>query len=149
YMGLGEVLMEEHAFVSLPAHPGLRPSLNGLHKGPSMLDYKSPTTLEMPEIISFVVESIDPKGPFGAKEAGEGPIVPTMPAVLNAIYDAIGVRIDEVPVTPEKVLKALDEKEKGKKEGRYGPSRFPSVPYPEGRRVDPPPQWQSGEYRDE
>ena len=132
-----------------------------------MLDYKSPTALEMPEIISFVVESIDPKGPFGAKEAGEGPIVPTMPAVLNAIYDAIGVRIDEVPVTPEKVLKALDEKEKGpggaiplrgspglgglgKKEvGRYGPSRFPSVPYPEGRRVDTPPQWQSGEYRDE
>jgi hypothetical protein len=66
----------------------------------------------------------DPRGPFGAKEVGQGPLLPVMPAVANAVYDAIGVRIDEVPITPEKVLKALDAKAAGKTP-RYGPRALP------------------------
>ena len=60
-----------------------------------------------------------------------------MPAVANAVYDAVGVRIDEVPITPEKVFKALRRKEKGE-EPRFGPARFPEIPWPEPTRVPPP-----------
>ncbi len=126
YMGLGEALMEESAF---------RP--HGLHKIPSMLEYKSPTTLETPEITTLLVETRDPEGPFGAKEAGQGPLLPVIPAVANAVYDAIGVRIDEVPITPEKILKALDQKAQGKAP-RVGPERLPHVRFPDPIRVPPP-----------
>jgi 4-hydroxybenzoyl-CoA reductase alpha subunit len=126
YMGLGEALMEESAF---------RP--HGLHKIPSMLEYKSPTTLETPEITTLLVETHDPEGPFGAKEAGQGPLLPVIPAVANAVYDAIGVRIDEVPITPEKILKALDQKVQGKPP-RVGPERLPLVRFPDPIRVPPP-----------
>ena len=119
YMGLGEALMEESAF-----------RVHGLHKIPSMLEYKSPTTLETPEITTLLVETRDPEGPFGAKEAGQGPLLPVIPAVANAVYDAIGVRIDEVPITPEKILKALDRKAQGKAP-RVGPERLPHVEFPE------------------
>jgi 4-hydroxybenzoyl-CoA reductase alpha subunit len=125
YMGLGEALMEESAF------------RKGLHKIPSMLDYKSPTTLDTPEIETILVETIDPEGPYGAKEAGQGPLLPVPPAIANAVFDAIGVRIDEVPITPEKILKALEEKERGK-EPRLGPKDFPALQYPEPIRVEPP-----------
>ena len=70
-----------------------------------MLEYKSPTTLDMPEIVTELVEHPDPRGPFGAKEVGQGPLLPIMPALANAVYDAVGVRIDEIPITPEKILK--------------------------------------------
>jgi 4-hydroxybenzoyl-CoA reductase alpha subunit len=126
YMGLGEALMEESAF---------RP--HGLHKIPSMLEYKSPTTLETPEITTILVETRDPEGPFGAKEAGQGPLLPVIPAVANAIYDAVGVRIDEVPITPEKILKALDLKAQGKTP-RVGPERLPRAGFPDPIRVPPP-----------
>ena len=126
YMGLGEALMEESAF-----------RVHGLHKIPSMLEYKSPTTLETPEITTLLVETRDPEGPFGAKEAGQGPLLPVIPAVANAVYDAIGVRIDEVPITPEKILKALDRKAQGKAP-RVGPERLPHVEFPEPTRVPPP-----------
>jgi 4-hydroxybenzoyl-CoA reductase alpha subunit len=126
YMGLGEALMEESAF-----------RVHGLHKIPSLLEYKSPTTLETPEITTLLVETRDPEGPFGAKEAGQGPLLPVIPAVANAVYDAIGVRIDEVPITPEKVLKALDRKAQGKAP-RVGPERLPHVPFPDPVRVPPP-----------
>jgi CO/xanthine dehydrogenase Mo-binding subunit len=126
YMGLGEALMEESAF---RAH--------GLHKIPSLLEYKSPTTLETPEITTLLVETRDPEGPFGAKEAGQGPLLPVIPAVANAVYDAIGVRIDEVPITPEKILKALDLKTQGKPP-RVGPERLPHVSFPDPIRVPPP-----------
>lgn len=125
YMGLGEALMEEQAF------------RRGLHKIPSMLEYKSPTTLETPDIETILIETIDPEGPYGAKEAGQGPLLPVPPAIANAVFDAVGVRIDEVPITPEKVLKALEEKAKGK-EARFGPKEFPSVKYPDPIRVEPP-----------
>ncbi len=126
YMGLGEALMEESAF-----------RVHGLHKIPSLLEYKSPTTLETPEITTLLVETRDPEGPFGAKEAGQGPLLPVIPAVANAVYDAIGVRIDEVPITPEKILKALDRKAQGKAP-RVGPERLPHVPFPDPVRVPPP-----------
>ena len=127
YMGLGEALMEEQAF------------RKGLHKWPSMLEYKSPTFLDMPEVETFIVETVDPEGPYGAKEAGQGPLLPVIPAVSSAVFDALGVWIDEVPVTPEKIVEALRRKEKGQP-ARYGPSRFPSIPYPACIKVDPPPK---------
>jgi len=125
YMGLGEVMMEEQVF------------REGLHKIPSMLDYKSLTALDMPEIETFLVETNDPEGPYGAKEAGQGPLLPVIPAVANAIYDAVGVRVDELPIHPEKVLAALQRKQRGV-EPRFGPTKIPSVTFPEPVRVPKP-----------
>jgi len=133
YMGLGETLMEEMAY---------RGDLKVVHKIPSLLEYKSPTTLEMCDVVTYLVEDPDPNGPFGAKEVGQGPLLPVMPAVANAVYDAVGVRVDEIPVTPEKVLKALRKKAKGE-EGRVGPTSFPEIPWPEPTRVPPP--WEGGD----
>jgi CO/xanthine dehydrogenase Mo-binding subunit len=125
YMGLGEALMEEQEY------------RKGLHKWPSMLDYKSPTFLDMPPIDTFLIETIDPEGPYGAKEAGQGPLLPVIPAVNAAVFDALGVWVDETPITPEKVLRALDAKARGNPP-RYGPKAFPDVPYGDPIRVDPP-----------
>jgi 4-hydroxybenzoyl-CoA reductase alpha subunit len=125
YMGLGEVLMEEMAY---------RGNRNVVHKFPSMLEYKSPTTMEMCDVKTYLIEDPDPNGPYGAKEVGQGPLLPVPPAVANAVYDAVGVRVDEVPITPEKVLKALREKAKGR-DGRYGPASVPPVEWPEPLRV--------------
>jgi 4-hydroxybenzoyl-CoA reductase subunit alpha len=138
YMALGEALMEEQVFRRLPAK--LSHAL--VHKFPSMLEYKSPTTLDMPEVFTELVENPDPRGPFGAKEVGQGPLLPVMPAVANAVYDAIGVRIDEVPITPEKILKALEAKAAGKTP-RFGPSRFPDIAWP--APLDVPPPWEGGD----
>src|SRR5439155_14420161 len=113
YMGLGEALMEEQAF---------RANRGAVHRMPSMLEYTSPTTIEMPEVVTYLVEDPDPRGPFGAKEVGQGPLLPIAPAVANAVYDAVGVRIDEVPITPEKVLKALESPGR-----RWGPKAVPKV----------------------
>ena len=82
----------------------------GWAMNPSFLGYKLPTAVDMPQVKSIIVESLDPEGPFGAKEASEGTNIPTIPAIANAIYDAIGVRIKDLPITPEKILKALEEK---------------------------------------
>ena len=135
YMGLGEALMEEMTY---------RGNRNVVHKIPSLLEYKSPTTLEMCDVVTYVIEDPDPNGPFGAKECGQGPLLPVPPAVANAVYDAVGVRIDEVPITPEKVFKALRAKAKGE-EGRVGPKSFPEIPWPEPTRVPPP--WEGGDGR--
>jgi CO/xanthine dehydrogenase Mo-binding subunit len=138
YMGLGEALMEEQEFRRLPKK--LSHAL--VHKFPSMLEYKSPTSLDMPDIVTELVEEPDPRGPFGAKEVGQGPLLPIMPAVANAVYDAVGVRIDEVPITPEKIMKALAEKKAGRAP-RFGPTSFPQVNWPESLRVPPP--WEGGD----
>jgi 4-hydroxybenzoyl-CoA reductase subunit alpha len=130
YMGLGEAVMEEMAYRT-------DTNANVVHKFPSMLEYKSPTTKEMPEVETYLVEDPDANGPFGAKEVGQGPLLPIPPAVANAVFDAVGVRVDEVPVTPEKVLRALKAKAKGQ-DARFGPTRFPSVPYPEPIHVPTP-----------
>ncbi|MDD3654340.1 MAG: xanthine dehydrogenase family protein molybdopterin-binding subunit [Desulfotomaculaceae bacterium] len=83
---------------------------NGKLLNPSLHDYKTPTAMDMPEMDTNIVDSYDPTAPFGVKETGEGAVQPTFPAIVNAIYDAIGVRFTELPITPEKVLKALKEK---------------------------------------
>ena len=137
YMALGEALMEEQAYRRLP--PRLSNAL--VHKFPSMLEYKSPTSLDMPEVVTELVEDPDPAGPFGAKEVGQGPLLPVMPAVANAVYDAVGVRIHEVPITPEKMVKALADLASGKA-GYYGPTSFPDVRWPEPLLVPPP--WEGG-----
>ncbi len=77
---------------------------------PSFVDYKVPRVSEMPEMETMLVETYEPEGPYGAKEAGEGLAVPTPPAIRDAVYDAVGVWINDLPLTPEKVLKAMREK---------------------------------------
>jgi xanthine dehydrogenase molybdenum-binding subunit len=77
----------------------------------NFLDYKMLTAKDVPNIEPIVVETNDPFGPFGAKGIGEPGLVPTAPAIANAIYDAVGVRIKDLPITPEKVLAALKEKQ--------------------------------------
>ncbi|MCB9915916.1 MAG: molybdopterin-dependent oxidoreductase [Planctomycetes bacterium] len=96
YMGAAEAVLESHAVNRF-----------GLHAGPSLLDYRLPTAADTPALHAYIVESIDPEGPYGAKEAGEGPLHPALPAISNAIFDAVGVRLTELPFTPGKVLRAL------------------------------------------
>ncbi len=126
YMGLGEAMMEEQVFRRLPK----RLSSALVHKMPSLLEYKSPSFHDMPEITTYLIETDDERAPMGAKEVGQGPLLPIMPAVANAVFDAVGVRVDQVPVHPELVLKGLQEKAKGRLP-RVGPSRFPDVDYGE------------------
>jgi CO/xanthine dehydrogenase Mo-binding subunit len=128
YMGLGEALMEEMTY---------RANRNVVHKFPSLLEYKSPTTHEMCDVKTYLIEDADPNGPFGAKEVGQGPLLPVMPAVANAVFDAVGVRVDEVPITPEKVLAALRSKAQGKP-ARFGPKGVPAVEWPEPLKVATP-----------
>src|SRR5438445_3128141 len=102
YMGYGEAVMEQQVF------------RKGRHKIPSLLDYKLATTLDTPEIETILVEHPDHEGPFGGKEAGQGPLNPVIPAIANAVYDAVGVRIDKTPITPDKVLQPLKNLAQGK-----------------------------------
>ncbi|MDH3518811.1 MAG: molybdopterin-dependent oxidoreductase, partial [Acidimicrobiia bacterium] len=87
HMALGEALMEEQAY------------RGALVRSPSLLEYKMPSILEMPEVFTFLIETDDPEGPFGAKEVGQGPLLPVIPAVANAVYDAIGIRFDQIPIS--------------------------------------------------
>jgi 4-hydroxybenzoyl-CoA reductase subunit alpha len=98
WMGLGQALEEEVVWK------------DGLLMNPGLLEYRSPSSVESPEIECIIVESVDADGPFGAKEAGEGSLAATIPAIANAIYDAVGVRLREVPFTPERILAALRTK---------------------------------------
>jgi 4-hydroxybenzoyl-CoA reductase alpha subunit len=103
YMGFAEALMEEQAFKD--ADHGRA----GLHNAPSLLDYRIPTFLDTPELQSLIIESVDPEGPYGAKEAGEGPLHPSIPAIANAIFDAVGLRMDRMPFSPPNVWRALQD----------------------------------------
>ena len=103
YMGFGEALMEEQIFKD--ADHGRA----GLHNAPSLLDYRIPTSLDTPEMQALIVESLDPEGPYGAKEAGEGPLHSSIPAIANAIFDAVGVRMDALPFSPPRVWRALQD----------------------------------------
>lgn len=100
-MGLGEALFEEVRFDE-----------KGRVANPSLGEYRIPTALDMPNVKTIIIESDEPNGPFGAKEVGEGAIMPTIPAILNAIYDAVGVRINELPITSERLFTAMKEKRK-------------------------------------
>jgi CO/xanthine dehydrogenase Mo-binding subunit len=133
YMGLGEAMMEEQAFRRLPKSR----SRALVHKMPSLLEYKSPAFPDMPPVTTYLIEDPDPEGPFGAKEVGQGPLLPVAPACANAIFDAVGVRIDQVPIHPHMVLKALADLEKGKP-ARYGPAAFPEVDFGETLIVPTP-----------
>ncbi|MDP6762560.1 MAG: molybdopterin-dependent oxidoreductase [Planctomycetota bacterium] len=99
YMGMAEALLEHHEVNRF-----------GLHAGPSLLDYRIPTSVDTPELHALIVESLDPEGPYGAKEAGEGPLHPAIPAISNAVFDAVGIRLRHLPFTPAKVLAALAER---------------------------------------
>ncbi|MAB81085.1 MAG: aldehyde oxidase [Planctomycetes bacterium] len=99
YMGIAEALLESHDVNRF-----------GLHAGPSLLDYRIPTSVDTPELHALIVESLDPEGPYGAKEAGEGPLHPSVPAISNAVFDACGIRLKQLPFTPGAVLTALRAK---------------------------------------
>jgi 4-hydroxybenzoyl-CoA reductase subunit alpha len=103
WMGLGQAMQEEMVWK------------DGLLMNPGMLEYKSPSATESPEVECIIVESVDPEGPFGAKEASEGSLAATIPAIANAIYDAVGVRLREAPFTPERMLAAIKAKQSEKK----------------------------------
>lgn len=98
-MGMGYALFENLVFEG------------GQTLNPSFLGYKIPTAIKTPEISIDHVITEDPEGPFGAKETGEGSVDPTAPAIANAIYNATGVRIKELPITPEKILRGLNREE--------------------------------------
>ena len=99
YMGIAEALMEDHDVNRF-----------GLHAGPSLLDYRIPTSVDTPELHALIVESLDPEGPYGAKEAGEGSLAAFLPALTNAIADATGLRFNDLPVTPDRVFAALEKR---------------------------------------
>ena len=102
WMGMGQALTEEMVWK------------DGMLMNAGMLEYRSPSSVESPEVEPIIVESIDPEGPFGAKECSEGSLAATIPAIANAIYDAVGVRLHESPFTPERVLAALRAKRHSK-----------------------------------
>jgi 4-hydroxybenzoyl-CoA reductase subunit alpha len=128
YMGFAEALMEEQVFKSD------REGRAGLHTAPSLLDYRLPTSLDTPELHALIVESVDPEGPYGAKEAGEGPLHPSIPAIANAIYDAVGVRIDSLPFSPPRVWRAIRAARGEPFEDGDGP---PATSQPRGREDSP------------
>ncbi|MGA8153175.1 MAG: molybdopterin cofactor-binding domain-containing protein [Terriglobales bacterium] len=103
WMGMGQALTEEMIWK------------DGMLMNPGLLEYRSPSSVESPEVEAIIVESIDPEGPFGAKECSEGSLAATIPAISNAIFDAVGVRLHECPFTPERVLAALRAKKLQKK----------------------------------
>ncbi|UCC81384.1 MAG: molybdopterin-dependent oxidoreductase [Candidatus Zixiibacteriota bacterium] len=102
-MGMGEALMEQIIYND-----------KGRIMNANLAEYKIPTSLDVPHLDAIIVESNEPHGPYGAKEVGEGAIMPVIPSILNAIYDATGVRIDELPVTPERIIEALKKKRENK-----------------------------------
>ncbi len=100
WMGIGQALCEETRY-----H-------NGLGITGNMLDYRVPTIVESPPIESFYVESIDPHGPFGAKEAGETSLACLLPALTDAVADAVGIRASELPLTPDRLMELMEKKER-------------------------------------
>jgi 4-hydroxybenzoyl-CoA reductase subunit alpha len=104
YMGMGESIWEEVLFDE-----------KGDVANGNLAEYRMPTALDMPPVTSELVDSIDPNAPWGVKEVGEGATTPTMACLANAIYDAMGVRIESLPLTYEKVWRALKEKREKEK----------------------------------
>lgn len=97
HMGLGQVLCEDMGF-------------NGASVvNPNLLDYRTLSPTETPQIHPILVETYDPEGPYGAKECGEGPLLPILPAVANAIYDAVGLRFYELPITADRIYRGLEK----------------------------------------
>ena len=138
WMGMGQAMSEEAAY-----HEGLMVTAN-------MLDYRVPTIQDSPPIEVGIVESNDPHGPFGAKEAGEGSLAAFLPALTNAIADAIGIRFNDLPVTPDRVFEAIEkrkrtlEKKTGAADGR--PARIPRAQSGNARRSDRRARGASGQH---
>jgi 4-hydroxybenzoyl-CoA reductase subunit alpha len=103
WMGMGQALSEESQY-----HEGLSMRAN-------LLDYRVPTIIESPPIEVFIVEARDPHGPFGAKEAGEGSLSGFLPALTNAIADAIGLRLNELPASPDRLAEAITARRRAEK----------------------------------
>ena len=114
YMGFAEAIMEQHA---------VDPKHAGVHAGPSLLDYRIPTFPDTPEIHAMNVEAADAQGPYGAKEAGEGPLHPIIPAISNAIFDAVGVRMSSTPFSPARVLAAIEARRAREEAGELPPHK--------------------------
>ena len=108
WMGMGQILGEEIRYHE------------GLPVGPNILDYRVPTIVESPPIRVKIVESMDPNGPFGAKEASEGALSSLLPAVANAVHAATGIRMSETPISPERLMDALIKKARQGKRGVKG-----------------------------
>jgi 4-hydroxybenzoyl-CoA reductase subunit alpha len=108
WMGLGQALSEETRYHE------------GLPLGPNILDYRVPSIGESPPIEVKIVESLDPNGPFGAKEASEGALSSVIPAVANAVRDAVGIRLKETPLTPDRVLDAMFKRDRDAARGKLG-----------------------------
>ena len=104
HMGIGQAMSEEMIYYK------------GLIVNNNFLDYKIPTSLDTPDIHTNIIETIDPEGPFGAKECGEGALHPVIPAIANAIYDAVGIRITKLPIKSEDVLRLMKESKNAKTE---------------------------------
>jgi 4-hydroxybenzoyl-CoA reductase subunit alpha len=119
YMGIAEALTEDHGVNRF-----------GLHAGPSLLDYRIPTSADSPDFHALIVESLDPEGPYGAKEAGEGPLHPALPALSNAVHDALGIRLKHLPFTPGKVLAALREQRAQREHASDARAAAPSGAHP-------------------
>ena len=99
WMGMGQTMSEETSFV------------DGRMLHGNMLDYRVPTMVESPDIEVFIVESIDPNGPFGAKEASEGMLAGFLPAMMDAVYEAAKIRPDALPLTPDRITELLDARD--------------------------------------
>lgn len=104
HMGMGQALNEGMEYYE------------GLLLNSSLLNYKIPTSADTPDFNTHIIETSDPEGPFEAKECGEGALLPAVPAIANAIYDATGVRINRLPVTPDKIIDGLRQKAKKEQE---------------------------------
>lgn len=114
-MGLGETLMEDTVT-----------GTDGRIVNPNLHDYLIPTICDAPEITTVAVESYEPNGPFGAKEIGEGSLLPVLGAIANAIYDACGVRVTDLPITPEKILRGLGARRTAARSGETMPEYRPT-----------------------
>ncbi|AGL03254.1 4-hydroxybenzoyl-CoA reductase subunit alpha [Desulfoscipio gibsoniae] len=104
FMGMGESIWEQVLFDD-----------QGKILNPNLGEYRMPTAMDMPKVTSALVESYEPAGPWGVKEVGEGATIPTMGCYANAIYDAMGIRVNSLPLTYEKVWRALKEKREKEK----------------------------------
>ena len=103
WMGMGQGLQEETQYHE------------GLHLRPNLIDYRIPTAAESPPIDVTLIESMDPLGPFGAKEGSEGGLHATPPAITAAIANALGLRLNALPVTPDRVYDALQARRRERK----------------------------------
>ena len=132
WMGMGQAMSEETGYA------------NGLPAAPNLLDYRVPTIADSPPIDVQIVESNDPLGPFGAKEAGEGSLAGFLPALTSAVADAVGLRVDELPVTPDRVWRALERRRREAERAARAKQRRSAGNGETGSAPEPAPASRSG-----